>query len=212
MFRTIAKQRHCRPGLEPLEARELLSGRSSIRAIVGRAATPDATVSITLHLAGSTATAGDYVDVASKYVVLTGQTAAGATVVLRQALASGKLRTFAKTHADAQGAYQLKINCGMGTTQLTAQVVEATGVASSTTLSVTRASQAIVWNSIALQAVRTADLQAPDASRVRNCRDLGVRRGQRGQSEICLIRQRQGIIGVSSFFVEKELTPITLHQ
>jgi membrane-associated phospholipid phosphatase len=165
MFRTIAKRRHCRPGLEPLEARQLLSRRSSIRAIIGGAATPDTAVSITLRLAGSTAPAGDYVDVASKHVVLTGQTAAGATVVLRKALASGKLRTVAKTHADAQGAYQFKINCGMGTTQLTAQVVEATGVASSSTLSVTRANQAIVWNSIALQAVRTADLQAPDASR-----------------------------------------------
>ena len=164
MFRTIAKRRHCRLGLEPLEARELLSGSSSSHAIIGGDATPEAAVSITLHLAGSTAPAGDYVDVASKHVVLTGQTVAGATVVLRKALASGKLRTVAKTHADAQGAYQFKINCGMGTTQLTAQVVEATGVASSTTLSVTRANQAIVWNSIALQAVRTADLQAPDAS------------------------------------------------
>ena len=133
MFRTIAKRRHCRPGLEPLEARELLSGRSSIRAIIGGAARPDAAVSITLHLAGSTAPAGDYVDVASKHVVLTGQTAAGATVVLRETLASGKLRTVAKTHADARGAYQLKVNCGMGTTQFTAQVVTATGVASSTT-------------------------------------------------------------------------------
>ena len=165
MFRTIAKRRHCRLGLEPLEARELLSGSSSSHAIVGGDATPEAAVSITLHLAGSTAPAGDYVDVASKHVVLTGQTVAGATVVLRKALASGKLRTVAKTHADAQGAYQFKINCGMGTTQLTAQVVEATGVASSTTLSVTRANQAIVWNSIALQAVRTAHLQAPDSSR-----------------------------------------------
>ncbi|MGZ3357065.1 MAG: hypothetical protein ACXVBO_19700, partial [Isosphaeraceae bacterium] len=165
MFRTIAKRRHCRLGLEPLEARELLSGSSSSHAIVGGDATPEAAVSIALHLAGSTAPAGDYIDVASKHVVLTGQTVAGATVVLRKALASGKLRTVAKTHADAQGAYQFKINCGMGTTQLTAQVVEATGVASSTTLTVTRANQAIVWNSIALQAVRTAHLQAPDSSR-----------------------------------------------
>ena len=85
--------------------------------------------------------------------------------MLRKTLASGKLRTVAKTHADAQGAYQFKINCGMGTTPFTAQVVEATGVASSAILSVTRANQAIVWNSIALQAVRNADLQAPDSSR-----------------------------------------------
>jgi hypothetical protein len=74
MFRTIAKRRHCRLGLEPLEAREILSGSSSSHAIVGGDATPEAAVSITLHRAGS-------------------------TVVLRKAIASGKLRRVAKTHA-----------------------------------------------------------------------------------------------------------------
>src|SRR5271165_1144679 len=112
MFRTIARRRHCRLSLEPLETRQLLSGSSTSRAMMTRHATPNTAVSITLHLGSSTAPAGDYVDVASKHVVLTGQTAGGATVVLRKALASGKLRTIARTHADAQGAYHFKINCG----------------------------------------------------------------------------------------------------
>ena len=102
---------------------------------------------------------------ASKHVVLTGQTAPGATVVLRKTLASGKLRKVARTHADAQGTYRFTINCGMGTTPFTAEVAGAGGGASSAILSVTRANQAIVWNSIALQAVRNADMQAPDSSR-----------------------------------------------
>ncbi len=53
----------------------------------------------------------------------------------------------------------------MGTTRLTARVAGATGAASSPVLTVTRANQAIVWNSIALQAVRDAREQAPDSSR-----------------------------------------------
>ena len=51
----------------------------------------------------------------------------------------------------------------MGTTPFTAQVDDSAGVASSPILSVTRANQAIVWNSIALQAVRNAKEQAPDS-------------------------------------------------
>ena len=54
----------------------------------------------------------------------------------------------------------------MGTTPFIAKAIGATGATSSALLSVTRANQAIVWNSIALQAVRNAHLQAPDASRV----------------------------------------------
>ena len=68
-----------------------------------------------------TAPAGDYVDVASEHVVLTGQTAPGATVVLRKTLASGKVRRVARTRADAQGTYRFVINCGMGTTPFTAR-------------------------------------------------------------------------------------------
>ncbi len=75
-----------------------------------------AAVPITLHLGGPSAPAGDYVDVASSRVVLTGQTAPGATVWLDRTLASGKKRRIGRTHADAQGAYQVQMRCGMGTT------------------------------------------------------------------------------------------------
>ncbi len=165
MYQPKSRKSHRWIEVEWLESRELLSGSPTKQMILSAGANPTEGIPITLHLASSSAPAGDYVDVASEHVVLTGQTAAGATVVLRKALTSGKLRTVAITRADAQGAYQFKINCGMGTTPFTAQVVAATGVASSANLSVTRANQAIVWNSIALQAVRTAHLQAPDASR-----------------------------------------------
>ncbi len=165
MFRTITKRTPCRVGLEPLEPRELLSGGLASRANRGENSSPLAAVPITLQLASSTAPAGEFVDVASEHVVLTGQTAAGATVVLRKTLASGRPWTVATTHADAQGTYVFRIDCAVGTTQFSAQVVAATGIAGSATLSVTRANQAIVWDSIALQAVRNADLQAPNASR-----------------------------------------------
>jgi membrane-associated phospholipid phosphatase len=165
MSRTNAKMRRRRLGLELLEARELLSASPSPHAIKDGEATPGAAVPITLHYATRTAPAGDHVAVASEHVVLTGQTAPGARVVLRKTLASGKVRRVAKTRAEAQGTYRFVINCGLGTTPFTAVVVGAGGGASSGVLSITRANQAIVWNSIALQAVRNADSQAPDSSR-----------------------------------------------
>ena len=127
---------------------------------------PRAPVPITLHLGSSSAPAGDHVAIATSHVVLTGQTAPGERVVIYGALASGKERKVTRTHAGALGAYLAKMHCAMGTTTFTARVVDAVGVASSARLSVTRANQAIVWNSIALQAVRNAREQAPDSSRV----------------------------------------------
>ena len=105
------------------EERGLRDGVTSKPAIIGVSAMPAQSIPITLHLAGSSAPAGDYVDVASSRVTLTGQTAPGVTVWLYRTLASGKQRKIAKTHADAQGAFQVKIHCGMGTTALTARVV-----------------------------------------------------------------------------------------
>ena len=166
MSQTNANRRRFRICVEPLELRELLSGSPSQHANMIGDASPETAVAITLHLGSSSAPAGDFVDLAPKHVVLTGQTSAGATVVVGKTLASGKFRTVAKTHAGHQGTYKFMINCGMGTTRFTAHVVGAAGVASSPTLSVTRANQAIVWNSIALQAVRTAQRAGPDASRV----------------------------------------------
>jgi membrane-associated phospholipid phosphatase len=178
-------RRRARPrpaALELLEERRLLSvgGRppgiweargwratvSAKPAIISASATPAVPVPVTLHLASSSAPAGDYVDVASSSVVLTGQTKPGATVWLGRTLASGKQRKIATTHADAQGAYQMKMQCAIGTTEFTAQVVSPGGAPRSAGLSVTRSNQAIVWNSIALEAVRNAKEQAPDSSRV----------------------------------------------
>jgi membrane-associated phospholipid phosphatase len=165
MFRTNARSRRHRLSLELLEARELLSGVPSPHGIKSGEAMTGTAIPITLHLATRTAPAGDYVAVASERVLLTGQAAPGARIVLRKTLASGKVRRVAQTRANAQGAYRFALNCGMGTTPFTAVVVGAGGGASSGVLSVTRANQAIVWNSIALQAVRTAGAQPPDASR-----------------------------------------------
>jgi membrane-associated phospholipid phosphatase len=165
MFRARKKRRCQWAGLELLEARELLSGNPLKHATRSADATPETAVAITLHLASSCAPAGDNVDVASKRVVLTGQTVPGATVVLRKSLASGKIRKVARTHADAAGTYRFALHCGMGTTPLSTHVIAATGAASSSIVPVTRANQAVVWNSIALQAVRNAHTQAPDSAR-----------------------------------------------
>jgi membrane-associated phospholipid phosphatase len=160
-------RKNCRIGLETLESRQLLSGSPSRQAILGAGArvTAVTAVPITLHLAGSSAPAGDNVAVASKHVVLRGQTSPGMKVALRMELASGKMQTVATTHASSKGNYRFSINCGMGTTPFVAQVREASVTSTSAMLPVTRANQAIVWNSIALQAVRTAHSQAPDSSR-----------------------------------------------
>jgi hypothetical protein len=76
MLPTKAKPRNCPVGLEPLESRELLSGGPSRHAVItgsaSASATPEAAVPITLHLAGSSAPAGNYVRVAARRVVMTG--------------------------------------------------------------------------------------------------------------------------------------------
>jgi hypothetical protein len=150
-----------RAGFGPV-APEVLEGRSLLSVGAHPVAAP---VAITLHLGRSCAPAGDFVDVASSRVVLTGQTAPGATVQIEHALARGRQREIATTHADARGAYRVAVHCGMGTTAFTARVVHRGGTSGRARLSVTRANQAIVWNSIALQAIRNAREQAPDSSR-----------------------------------------------
>jgi hypothetical protein len=167
MLRTTAKRTRLRSRLdvEPLEARELLSGSHSSRANAAGHASSSAPLPITLTLAAEISPAGSYVDVASARVVLNGQTAPGATVLLERPTTSGDLKTVARTTANAQGDYGFSLNCGMGTTELTAKAIAVTGAQGSASLNVTRANQAIVWNSIALQAVRTAHEQAPNAAR-----------------------------------------------
>jgi hypothetical protein len=157
------------------EAREWLVENHARPAILGGTdATPAAPVPITLHVSGSCAPAGDLVDVASSRVVVTGQTAPGATVQLERTFASDRLRMIARARADARGVYRVAMRCTMGTTALIARVVNAGGTPGSAGLSVTRANQAIVWNSIALQAVRNARDQAPDSSRAYAIEALSV--------------------------------------
>ena len=165
MIRTNAKQRHVQIRLESLEPRVLLSGSPSKHAILNEVARPETAVPITLSLAASCAPAGDYVGVASSHDAVTGQTTPRALVALRKELPSGKMQTIARTHANALGDYQFKIDCGMGTTLFSTHVQGTAATASSPILSVTRANQAIVWNSIALQAVRNAAIQAPNSAR-----------------------------------------------
>ena len=98
-------------------------------------------------------------------MVLSGQTTSHAMVVLRKEMASGKMQNVAATRTNAQGAYQFKINCGMGTTPFVAQVHDAAGIATSTTLSVTIANQAIVWNSICAPGGSHGSSPGADASR-----------------------------------------------
>ena len=57
------------------------------------------------------------------------------------------------------------MSAAYGTTACRIQATDAAGDQASTTLDMTRANQVIAWNSVALQAVRVAKLQAPDAAR-----------------------------------------------
>src|SRR4051812_13956070 len=141
-----------RRNLEILEPRRLLSSGA-------------APMAVTLHLAATSAPAGDYVAVTSSRLALTGRTAPGATVVLSHEAASGRLHALARTTADAQGAYHFTTPCGMGTTTFNVRATGAAGERADADLDVTRANQAIAWNSVALQAIRTARAQAPDSAR-----------------------------------------------
>jgi membrane-associated phospholipid phosphatase len=145
MPRLTEKPRRRRPGVEPLEARGLLS--------------------ITLHLSEASSPGGDFVDVTSSRLVLVGQAPPGSTVSLGRSTGPDPARTIARTTANARGAYRFQVDDGMGTAVFTATAAEPSGVREKATLSVTRANQVVAWNSVALQAIRTGDVQAPDAAR-----------------------------------------------
>jgi hypothetical protein len=80
-------------------------------------------------------------------------------------MANGSLRTVGRAVADAQGDYQVTVRCRPGTTSLEAQVSTPSAFKASVELTVTSANQVVTWNSVALQAIRTAHTQAPDAAR-----------------------------------------------
>ena len=144
-----------RPGVESLEDRKLMATQGVLPLPVSPA------TSISLHVAKSSSPAGDLVDVTQSRVLLKGQATPGAVVKLGRILASGKEEILARANANAEGNFYFRISVAMGTTSLVARA----GSTFSTTLEVNRVNQAIAWNSVALQAVRTAHLQAPDASR-----------------------------------------------
>ncbi|MEA2632871.1 MAG: hypothetical protein QOE66_3090, partial [Chloroflexota bacterium] len=125
----------------------------------------DVPMAVTLHLAPASAPAGDHVAVTAPRLALTGRTAPGATVVLSHEAGSGRLHALARTKADARGDYHFTIPCPMGTTALTVRATDADGDRAAADLDVTRANQSFAWNSVALQAIRTARAQAPDAAR-----------------------------------------------
>jgi len=147
-------------GLEPLEARDLPAGVMPVAA----PATP-AVSTPTLHVAAATAPDGDDVAVCTPVVVLWGQAAPGSSVSLRRVTASGRPLTVAGTTADARGDYHFRVRCATGTTVFAARADGGTSASVSPPLSVIRADQVVVWNTVALQAVRTARLQAPEAAR-----------------------------------------------
>ena len=155
---SISKQRQ-QPTIETLGSRTLLSAQSVSGSVI------PSSEPITLHLAESTAPGGDYVAVRGPRVTLDGTATPGATVQLELVLAPHRLARLARTTVDAQGVYHFRILCPMGTTSLVAQTSGPSGVATTASLVVNRANEAIVWNTVALQAVRTAHAQAPDAAR-----------------------------------------------
>lgn len=134
--------------MEPLEARRLL-------AVDGPA------MSVTIRLAPASDPAGDGV-VTSSRVVVRGQTSPGAVVRIR---ADGQPRVLGRTVADGSGHFRAGLDAAMGTTTLHARATGASGDSAAADVTMTRANQAVAWNSVALQAIRTGAVPAPDAAR-----------------------------------------------
>ena len=128
---------------------------------LGTAANSAPQVPVTLQLAQKSDPAGSGM-AWSPRVVVSGQTTPGAIVRLGR---GGSTATLGRTVANASGHFQFTTFCGMGTTALTAQAVDATGDRGNATMNVTRANQVVAWNAVALQIVRNAKIQAPDVAR-----------------------------------------------
>src|SRR5947209_7972263 len=105
-------RRRSRLGLEPLEARELLSGSRSMIPMMGRDAAPAAPPTITARLAPKSDPDGNGVVLRSTATIV-GQTLPGARVRLEQPVGSKHLRS---TRADAQGTYHATIRLPVGRT------------------------------------------------------------------------------------------------
>ena len=147
-----SERRRGRVGVERLEGRELLSGSAA------PISSPRQPPTITLALSPSSDPAGDNT-VTGQNVIVTGQTTA--TSIVQLTGAGRPLKTF----SNGLGQFQFHIRLGLGQTPLTAQVTDDFAQNATANLTVTRANQVIVWNAIALQAIRNAKSQPPDASR-----------------------------------------------
>jgi hypothetical protein len=120
---------------------------------------------ITIHLDQNSYPAGDYVAIVKPRVALSGQTAAGARVLLEHSTAKGKMVPVARTKANAQGQYRFHVLCAKGTTTMTVSATSTGGARSSTSMSIIRGNQVIVWNSVALQMIRNVQSPPPDSAR-----------------------------------------------
>jgi len=165
MPRAVVKRSTTRPGVEALETRELLAGGAPTHMTPGAPGTRSTPIPVTCRIDPASDPAGEHVAVASPLVALSGRTARGATVSLGRLTPSGRVQPVARTTSNGQGAYRFLIHCGPGTTPFTVRAAVDSGRAATAGLTVTRANQVVVWNSVALQAVRDAKLQAPDAAR-----------------------------------------------
>jgi hypothetical protein len=153
--------RRYRIEIEPLEARELLSGSGSRMPMRGPAAIPSAPPTITARLAPKSDPDGNGVVLGST-VTLVGQTTPGAHVRLEQAVGSTHLRS---TQANAQGTYHFTVRLPMGRTAWRVECIATTGLAATTGLTMVRGDVLIDWNTTALNAVRTGKTNPPLAAR-----------------------------------------------
>jgi PAP2 superfamily len=164
MNSTSSKRRKYRVCVERLEARELLSS-SKTKIPTGNVHLAASPLPLTLHLDQRSSPAGDYVAILKPMVSLSGQTAAGARVLLEHSTAKGKMVPVARTKANAQGQYSFHILCATGTTTMTVSARSAGGARSTASMSLTRGNQVVVWNSVALQMIRNVQAAPPDSAR-----------------------------------------------
>ena len=161
MFRTNGTRRRYRLGIEPLEARELLSGRTSAIPMTGRVATPSGPLSITARLAPKADPDGNGVVLRSR-VTIVGQTVPGAQVRLGQDV-GGKLHK--TTRANIQGRYHFTVGLPRGQAAFELVCTDKAGQTATTHLTAARGDVLIDWNTTALDAVRAGESGPPLAAR-----------------------------------------------
>jgi hypothetical protein len=146
-------------GLETLETRALLSTTTAIP----RFTPPKPTApTVTLALDPASDPSGDGM-VFQPRVTVEGTTMPGDIVRLQQ---GGPGHPFRSTRADIDGNYHFHVVLGQGQTALTATAFAPGSLLSGTAdLTVTRANEVVIWNAVALGAIRSHDTPAPLAAR-----------------------------------------------